>query len=130
VRFLKQKSDVLNAFQEFKAEVENLHERKIKALQSDNGGEYCSAQFEQFLKDNGIVHRKTVPYSPSQNGVAERVNRTIANIVKCLLIQSGAPKVLWAEAANTACVIRNLCSTRAIQNNIPQSVRRVDGERM
>ena len=116
---MKQKIDVLNAFQELKAEVQNLHERKIKALHSDNGGEYCSAQIEQFLKHNGIVPRKTVLHSPSQNGVAERINRpiaNIANIVKCLLIQSGAPKFLWAEAANTACVIRTLCPTWAIQN--------------
>jgi len=70
---MKKKSEVFSAFQEFKAEVENFHERKIKAFQTDGWGQYCSSQF---------VHRMAVARSSQQTGIAERMNRTIANDVK------------------------------------------------
>ena len=119
VYFLEKKSEVFTVFKEYKQQVEVFHGRKIKAFQTDGGGEYISNEFKQFLKDYGIVHRITVRDSPEQNGVSERLNRTLGNMVRCLLIQSGLPKSFWAEAMATACYLRNLCPSRAIGNQIP-----------
>ena len=69
---MKRKIDVLERFQEFAILVENQFGWKIKVLRSDNGGEYISNEFTEFLKKQGIAHDETIPYSPQQNGVAER----------------------------------------------------------
>ena len=119
VYFLAKKSETFDKFLQFKAEAENFQGTKLKSIQTDGGGEYCSDKFESFLKQNGIVHRKTVPYCPQQNGVSERQNRTLADMIRCLIIQSGVPANFWAEAANTACYIRNLCPSRAIGDRSP-----------
>ena len=71
---MKAKGVVFSKFKEFKAEVENLTERKIKTLRSDNGGEYTSRDFTDFCKEAGIKREYTVPYNPQQNGVAKRKN--------------------------------------------------------
>lgn len=72
VYFMKNKSEVFEKFKLFKAMVENQHERKIKAIRSDNGREYVNTQFNKLLEDNGIQRQLTVPYTPQHNGVAER----------------------------------------------------------
>jgi hypothetical protein len=74
IYFLKSKDEVFNKFKEFKALIENLSERKIKILRSDNGGEYTSNEFVNFCKDVGIKRELTTPYNPQQNGVAEHKN--------------------------------------------------------
>lgn len=122
VRFIEKKSQVFEVFKDYKAEVEMFHNTKIKAIQTDGGGEYCSKEFEGFLSKNGIVHRKTVAGSPEQNGIAERMNRTIANAVRCMLIQSGLPEAFWAEAANCASYVKNLSPSRSIHNQIPLEI--------
>jgi len=76
VYFLKSKDEILGKFKEFKALVENLSERKINILRSDNGGEYTSNEFGIFWRDVGIKRDLTTPYNPQQNGVEKRKNRT------------------------------------------------------
>ncbi|HLP34673.1 MAG TPA: DDE-type integrase/transposase/recombinase, partial [Amoebophilaceae bacterium] len=88
IYFLKKKSEALDAFKRYKAYAENFTGKKIKFLQSDNGLEYCNQEFDEYLQNCGIRHRLTVPYTPQQNGVAERKNRTLLNTARCLLIQS------------------------------------------
>ena len=70
IYFMHNKSDVFNKFKEFKALVEKQSDHKIKVLRSDNGGEYCSKEFDDYCKHVGIVRQKTTPYTPQQNGVA------------------------------------------------------------
>ena len=72
-------------FNEFKALIENLSDKRIKTLRSDNGGEYTSKEFEAFCKDAGIKRELTTPYNPQQNGVVERKNRTIMESVKTMI---------------------------------------------
>ncbi|KAJ2943165.1 hypothetical protein O0L34_g18874 [Tuta absoluta] len=86
---LKQKSEVLSKFKVFKATVEKQTGCLIKRLRSDRGGEYCSAEFSRFLESEGIVHETTAPYSPAQNGVSERLNRTLMEKVRCMLQEAG-----------------------------------------
>lgn len=72
--------------------VENQLDRKPKTLRTNNGLEFCSAEFDNFCNQKGIVKHKTVKYTPQQNGVVERMNRTLMNKVRCMLISSGLAK--------------------------------------
>jgi transposase InsO family protein len=112
--FLKSKDEVLEKFKEFKALVENLPERKIKILRSDNGGEYTSNEFGSFCRDAGIKRELTTPYNPQQNGVAERKNRTIMEVVKTIIHDQDLPVHLWAEAARTTVYVQNRLSHSAL----------------
>ena len=77
IYFLRKKSEVFDRFKEFKALVENQTEKQIKVLRTDNGGEFCGNEFEEFCKKCGIARQKTTPYTPQQNGVVERMNKTL-----------------------------------------------------
>ena len=85
VYFMKQKGEALEKFKEFKAEAENHLGMRIKFLRFDNGGEYISHAFKEFCKNNGIRQHFTAPYSPQQNGVAERLNRTLMEMARCMI---------------------------------------------
>eukprot|EP00253_Pinus_taeda_P033139 PITA_33139 len=80
-----QGSTIIDGFKEFKALVENQTEKKIKVLRTDNGGEFCSKEFEEFCKKCGIARQKTTPYTPQQNGVAERINKTLMERARSML---------------------------------------------
>ena len=87
IYFLKSKKSekVLLRFQEFKALVENQTRKKIKVLRSDNGGEYTSHAFNEFCRQEFIRRQLTVPYTPHQNGVADRKNRAIVGVARAML---------------------------------------------
>ncbi|GBN44324.1 Retrovirus-related Pol polyprotein from transposon TNT 1-94, partial [Araneus ventricosus] len=90
----------------------NKFGRTLKVLRSDNGGEYIGKEIEDFLKEQGIVHQLTVPYSPQQNGVSERKNRTLIEMTRCLLSEANLPQRFWAEAAMTATYLQNRLPTK------------------
>lgn len=117
VYFLKEKNEAFKYFREFKQHVENQQSQKIKILRSDNGGEFCSAEMENYLKRHGIIHQKTVPYTPEQNGLSERYNRSIVEKARCLLYDASFDKHLWAEAVNTAVYLKNCSPAAALNNN-------------
>jgi hypothetical protein len=104
---LKTKDEVFSKFQEFKEEIENLTNKKIKTLRINNGGEYTSKEFVAFCKSTGIRRELTVPHNPQQNGVAERKNRSIEETVKALLNDQGLSMFLWGEAAMTTIYVQN-----------------------
>nr|BAB03249.1 polyprotein [Oryza sativa] len=107
VYLLKTKDEALHFFKIYKAEVENQLERKIKRLRSDRGGEYFSNEFASFCEEFGIIHEMTPPYSPQSNGVAERKNRTLTEMVNAMLDTAGLSKEWWGEAVLTACHVLN-----------------------
>lgn len=120
VYFLKRKNEVLEKFKEYKNEVENYTEKKIKFLQTDNGiGEYMNKEFNDFLCKYGIQRRLTTPYTPQQNGLAERKNRTLLEKARCMLIQARMPEKFWAEAVFTANYIANRIPTRMTKDKTP-----------
>lgn len=90
-----------------KAEVENQLERKIKALRSHKGGEYKSLTFLDFCAQHEIIYQTTDPYTPQQNGVAGRKNRTFKDMINSMLNSSELPHNLWGEALLTANIILN-----------------------
>ena len=96
VYLLRSKDEALETFQHFKNEVENQLDRKIKVIRSDRGGEY-EAPFGDFCSQHGIIHQTTAPYSPQQNGVAERKNRTLKEMMNALLLSSRLPQNLWGK---------------------------------
>jgi transposase InsO family protein len=112
VYLLKTKDKALHYFKAYKAEVENQLERKIKRLRSDRGGEYFSSEFTEFYVEHGIIHERTLPYSPQSNGIAERKNRTLTELVNTMLGTAGLSKEWWGEAILTACHILNRVPTK------------------
>jgi transposase InsO family protein len=74
----------LHYFKTYKVEVENQLETKIKRLRSNRDGEYFSSDFYDFCVEHGIIHESIVPYSPQSNGVAERKNRTLTDLLKAM----------------------------------------------
>lgn len=119
VYFLKTKDEALEYFKEFKQLVETQTGQKIKCLRSDNGGEFCGNDFEQYLKRAGIVHQRTNPHTPEQNGMSERMNRTVIEKARCLLFEADMSKIFWAEAINTAIYLRNRCIARGLELKTP-----------
>jgi hypothetical protein len=117
---LKTKDEVFNKFQEFKAEIENLTNKKIKILRTDNGGEYTSKEFIAFCKSARIRRELTVPHNPQQNGVVERKNRSIEETVKALQNFQGLSMFLWGEAAMIAIYVQNISPHRILKDMTPE----------
>ena len=122
VYFLKKKSEVFDTFRKWKAMVENETGLKIKRVRSDNGGEYRDNRFREFCANNGIKMEKTVPMTPQQNGVAERMNRTLNERARSMRIHAGLPKMFWAEAVNTAAYLINRGPSIPLDGKLPEEV--------
>ncbi|KAJ9556794.1 LOW QUALITY PROTEIN: hypothetical protein OSB04_011408 [Centaurea solstitialis] len=105
VYLLKSKDEAIDKFMVYKTEVENQLNKKIKVVRSDRGGEYVSP-FAEICSQNGIRHEFTAPYSPQQNGIAERKNRTLKEMVNAMLISSGI-RTCGGEAVLSANYILN-----------------------
>jgi len=116
---IKKKADVCSVFKVFKAQVELQSEKKIKCLLTDNGGEYTSNEFAEFCNQQGIKRQFTTAYTPQQNGVAERMNRTLLERTRAMLGAAGLDKSFWAEAVNTACYVVNRAPSTAIELKTP-----------
>ncbi|KAL4011256.1 hypothetical protein IC575_028308 [Cucumis melo] len=115
VYLLKSKDEAVEVFKLYKKEVENQLSTKIKAIRSDRGGEY-GPPFEKFCSEHGIIHQTTAPYSPQSNGIAERKNRTLKEMMNAMLISSGLPQNLWGEALLTANYLLNRIPHKKSQN--------------
>ena len=115
VYILKKKDKVFKYFQECKALVERSSGKKLSILRTDNGGEYVSTKFEDYLKSEGIHHERTVPKTPEQNGVAERMNRTLVETMRSMLIDAKLPHTFWAEAISTAVYLRSTSPTKVLE---------------
>ncbi|CAL8992316.1 unnamed protein product [Prunus brigantina] len=118
VYFIRNKSSALECFRKFKAMTELQSGYKIKGL-SDRGGEFLSSEFNKFCDEFGIQRQLTVAYSPQQNGVAERKNRTMVEMAKSMLHEKGIPYEFWAETVNTAVYLLNRCPTKSLKKVTP-----------
>ena len=96
--------------------MERSSRKKLNILHTDNGGEYVSTKFEDYLKSEGIRHERTVPKTPEQNGVAERMNRTLVETMHSMLIDAKLPHAFWAEAISTAVYLRNRSPTKVLED--------------
>ncbi|MCO5586376.1 hypothetical protein L7F22_040316 [Adiantum nelumboides] len=111
---LKAKSDVFAIFQHYVSMVENETGCKVQTLRTDRGGEYMSGAFKDILGKKGIKHQCTMPYTPQQNGVAERKNMSLMEMARCMLKAKSLPHKLWMEAVACATHVLNMCLTRAL----------------
>nr|GEY08490.1 retrotransposon protein, putative, Ty1-copia subclass [Tanacetum cinerariifolium] len=115
VYLLKHKHEVFETFKVFQKEVENQLGKTIKSLRSDRGGEYTSQEFLDHLKDHGIIAHRTPPYTPQHNGVSERRNRTLLDMVRSMMSQTTLPKSFWDYALETAARILNMVPTKKVE---------------
>ncbi|GJS21982.1 retrotransposon protein, putative, ty1-copia subclass [Tanacetum coccineum] len=98
----------------FQKEVENQLGKTIKSLRSDRGGEYMSQEFLDHLKEHGIIAHRTPPYTPQNNGVSERRNRTLLDMVRSMMSQTTLPKSFWDYALETAARILNMVPSKKV----------------
>ena len=116
--FLKFKHEVAEVFVKFKKMVETQSSCKIQCLRSNNGKEYTSAKFNQFYEESIIEHQLTAPYTPEQNEVSERRNRSVMEMTRCILHEE-LPKTFWAEVANTTIFLQNWLPTKVLKDKTP-----------
>jgi len=116
---ISKKSQVFEKYKEFEAWLKTQHRKSIKLLQSDRGGEYMLDEFTKHLKNNGTLQSLTVHDTPEENGLAERLNRTLLEHVHAMLLQAQLPKNLWPETIHHAVWLKNRTSTRALNETTP-----------
>lgn len=93
----------------------------IKCLRSDRG-EFNPTAFNEYYKDQGIKRQLTTAYTPQQNGVAERRNWTLLNMVRCLLTEKSMPSYFWSEASRWACHVLNRYMSRSLDEKVPDEL--------
>ncbi|GJR53335.1 retrovirus-related pol polyprotein from transposon TNT 1-94 [Tanacetum coccineum] len=91
----------------------------LKVLKTDRGGEFLSKEFSDFCFEHGIKRELTAPYTPEQNGVAERKNRTVVEMARSMLKSKGLPNSFWVEGVTSAVYLLNLSPTKAVWNQTP-----------
>ena len=119
VSLIKFKHEVFDEFKKFRMKAENQSGQKLKILRTDGGGEYNSKEFQKFCEENGIEHEVTAPYTPQHNGLAERRNRTLLDMVRSMLKEKKLPQKLWGEAVATATYVLNRCPTKKLKEIVP-----------
>ena len=117
IYFMRQKSETLDYYQRYEAWAKVQRNAVIKIFGCDRGGEFTSKEFTDHLEHQGTVRHLTVHDSPASNGGVERANRTHLDIARAMIIQSGQPNFLWAEAIRHSVWLRN----RAITRSVPEA---------
>ena len=112
---MRHKSEAFDKFKEYRNEVENQLDKRIKALRTDRGGEYLSDEFSAYLKEYGIVPQLTPPGTPQWNGVSERRNRTLLDMVRSMMCQAELPLYFWSYALQTAAHTLNIVPTKSVE---------------
>ena len=107
VNFMNSKAEALDKFKEYQASVEGTSGELIRVLHTNRGGEYMSREFKGYLVHQKIEHEETCAHSPEQNGVAERLNRTLMEKARPMVAHAGVGKAFWAEAVHTANYLKN-----------------------
>ncbi|KAI5328264.1 hypothetical protein L3X38_027661 [Prunus dulcis] len=113
ISLLQTKGEVSSKFQQFYHMVETQFHARIQVLQYDNGGEFLNHDLNKFLQDHGIIHQRSCPYTPQQNGMAERKNRHLLEVVRASLFGANMPRSFWGEA---------ILSATYLINRIPSSI--------
>ena len=116
---LREKSEAFEKFKGFKALVEQETGAKIKTLRTYRGGEFMSQEFQDFCEKEGINRHLTAPYTPQQNGVVERRNRTLLEMTKSIMKHMNVPNYLWGEAVRHSTYLINRVGTKTLKNQTP-----------
>ncbi|WVZ63312.1 hypothetical protein U9M48_012953 [Paspalum notatum var. saurae] len=113
VFFMEFKDEVFGFVQDLVLRLRNESHKTMRAIRSDNGGEFRNSHFENFCRDLSLEHQFSSPYTPPQNGVVKRKNHTLVEMARMMLDEHRTPRHFWAEAVNTACYIANRIFLRA-----------------
>ena len=119
---LKNKSDALAHFEQFATAANNFHSAKghsINFIRTDNGGEFIGAKWGRLLTDLGIQRQLTAPHSPHQNGLVERLNRTIGEATRAMLHAAGLPSRFWPFASQASVYLHNRLPNKATGDRTP-----------
>lgn len=116
---LKEKSETFEKFKSFKKLVEQETLEKIRTFRTDRGGEFVSHEFNEFCAESGIIRHLTDPYTPQQNGVVERRNRTLMEMTRSILKHMLVPNYLWGEATRHSTYVLNRVATRVLKDQTP-----------
>jgi transposase InsO family protein len=100
---LQEKSQIQETLKRLLRRAQNEFGLRIKKIRSDNGTKFKNSQIEGFLEEEGIKHELSSPYTPQQNGVVDRKNRTLLDMARTMLDEYKTLDWFWAEAINTAC---------------------------
>lgn len=119
---LKSKAEVYGVFKVWCEKVDNEKGCKIKNVRTDNGMEFLSTEFQNYCKLKGISRHTIIPSNPRQNWRIERMNQTVLDKVRCMLVESGLPKQFWREAVTTAACMVNKSPSTALSFEIPDEV--------
>lgn len=122
VYFLRTKDEAFEKFKDWKEAVENQTGKRIKCLRTDNGLEFCNTKFDELCRKSGLRRHRTCTYTPQQNGVSERMNRTIMDKVRSMLSETGLGQEFWAEATSTAVYLINRTPNSTIGFKLPEEV--------
>eukprot|EP00253_Pinus_taeda_P011464 PITA_11464 len=119
---MKHKDEAFEKFKSFKALAENELDHKIKCLRSDRVGDFTSNEFFDFCEEHGIRRELSTTRTPKQNGVVERMNRTVQQMARAMLDESGTPTTFWGEAAFAVVVILNKTNVRVKSTQTPHGL--------
>ncbi|GJX51884.1 putative ribonuclease H-like domain-containing protein, partial [Tanacetum coccineum] len=125
VFFLTTKDETSEILKNFIKEIENLVDKKVKIIKSDNGTEFKNKVMDDFCREKGIKREYNIARTPQQNGVAERRNRTLIEAARTMLADSKLPTIFWAKAVSTACYVQNRVLVVKPHNKIPCELFRV-----
>ena len=117
--WMKSKSEVNLLFQKFSNTICTQYNARIQVLRSDNGGEYHSSELQHFLDSHGSIHQTSYPDTPQQNGVANRKNRHLLEVVRTFLIEAHMPLCYWGKALLSAAYLINHVPSRSINFKTP-----------
>ncbi|RKF60525.1 Retrovirus-related Pol polyprotein from transposon TNT 1-94 [Golovinomyces cichoracearum] len=120
IKLLRSKDLACDAFTQYANLYENnANNKRIRILATDNGAEYINKRMKTVLEKKGITHQLSPAYTKEPNGLIERVNRTIVNRIRCMLITSNLPRELWGEACLTAAYLYNRCPHSSLDFKTP-----------
>ena len=119
VYVLRSKADVFECFRDFHNMIKTQYNACMKVFRTDNGTEYVNKEFDEYLSNLGVIYQTTCPGASQQNGLAERKNRHLLEVTRCLMIAMNVPKFLWSDAVMAAAYLINRMPSRVLGYKTP-----------
>jgi hypothetical protein len=119
IYLMKDKSQAFETFKNFHVWIQNEAQSRIGSLCTDNGREYTSHGFESYLRQHGVKHQTTVPFNLQPNGMVERMNKTLLNMVRSMMFFKNVKLMFWDDAVLCAIYVKNKCPSHALKNKTP-----------
>ena len=119
IKFMKTKGEAFDQIKEQVAKIERKFGKAPRWIRIDNGKEFVNKEMKKWVAEKGLTIKTTAPYLPSQNSIAERLNWTLLEMARAMIIAKGLPKFLWDEAVAHANYLRVQSPTQALESQTP-----------